>query len=69
MKPYQVTYFGSRFRNEFIEVLFSENRNLIIEEVKNTKIFSVHADTTSNITNKDRLEICVRYVSNCGKVK
>lgn len=32
-------------------------------------MYSVLADTTSDITHRDRLTICVRYVSNNGKVK
>lgn len=69
MRPYHVTYLGSKSQNEFIELLFSETRNRVIEEVKNAEIYSVLADTTPDITHQDRLAICVRYVNNNGKVK
>ncbi|KAL4083558.1 hypothetical protein QTP88_028874 [Uroleucon formosanum] len=69
MRPYHVTYLGSRSQNEFIELLSSETRNRVIEEVKNAEIYSVLADTTPDITHQDRLAICVRYVNNNGNVK
>ncbi|XP_022161824.1 uncharacterized protein LOC111027719 [Myzus persicae] len=59
----------SRSHNEFIELLSSETSNRVIEEVKNEEMYSVLADTTSDITHQYRLAICVRYVNNNGNIK
>lgn len=69
MRPYHVTYLSSRSQNEFIDLLFLETRNQIIDEIKKAKIYSVLADTTPDITHQDRLAVCVRYVNNYGDVK
>lgn len=64
-----MTYLGSRSQNEFIELLFSETRNRIIEEVENAKMYSILADMTPGITYQGKLAICERYISNNEKVK
>jgi len=46
MRPYHVTYLGSRSQNKFRELLFSEFIYLTIREVKNAEKYSVLANTT-----------------------
>jgi len=67
MRPYHVTYLGPRSQNEFIDILAGETRKCIVQEVQKANIFSVMADTTPDISNQDRLAICVRYVNNNGE--
>lgn len=66
-RPYKVTYLGPRSQNEFIEMLGNETQRLIINEVKEASFFSIMADTTPDISHKDRLAVCVRYVNSKGK--
>ncbi|XP_050064149.1 uncharacterized protein LOC126552989 [Aphis gossypii] len=51
MRPYHVTYLGSKSQNEFIELLAAEN---------------LMADTTPDISLKDQLAVCLRYVDQNG---
>lgn len=67
LRPYKVTYLGPRSQNEFIEVLSNEAKKLIINEIKGSSFFSIMADTTPDISHKDRLAVCVRYVNSKGQ--
>lgn len=62
MRPYHVTYLGPCSQNEFIDILANETRKCIVQKVQKANIFSVMADTTPDLSNQDRLAICVRYV-------
>lgn len=64
LRPYKVTYLGPRSQNEFIEML---SNGLIINDVKEAPFYSVMADTTPDISHKDCLAICVRYVNSKGQ--
>ncbi|XP_008178186.1 uncharacterized protein LOC103307722 [Acyrthosiphon pisum] len=66
MRPYHVTYLGSKSQNEFIELLAAENRQTIIQEIQNSELFAVMADTTPDISMKDQLAVCLRYVDQKG---
>ncbi|KAF0713740.1 zinc finger MYM-type protein 1-like, partial [Aphis craccivora] len=66
MQPYHVTYLGSKSQNEFIELLAAENRQIIIQEIQNSELFAVMADTTPDISMKDQLAVCLRYVDQKG---
>jgi len=66
MRPYHVTYLGSKSQNEFIELLAEQSRKNIIQEINNSELFSVMADTTPDISLKDQLAICIRYVDQNG---
>lgn len=66
MSSYHVTYLGICSQNEFINILADETRKCILQEVQKANIFSVMADTTSNISNQDQLSICVWYVNDNG---
>jgi len=67
MRPYHVTYLGPNSQNEFIDILAGETRKCIVQEVQKVNIFSVKADTTPDISNQDRLAICIRYVNDNGE--
>lgn len=67
MRQYHVTYLGPRSQNEFIDILAAETRNIVVQEILKANIFSVMADTTPDISNKDRLAVCVRYVNDNGE--
>jgi len=68
LRPYKVTYLGPRSQNEFIEMLSNEAQRLIINDVKESPFYSVMADNTPDISHKDCLAICVRYVDSKGLV-
>ncbi|CAI6353826.1 unnamed protein product [Macrosiphum euphorbiae] len=53
-------------QNEFIELLAEETLKNIVEEVSTSDIFSVLADTTPDVSLKDQLSICLRYVDQGG---
>ncbi|KAL4126385.1 hypothetical protein QTP88_010607 [Uroleucon formosanum] len=67
MRPYHVTYLGPRSQNEIIDILAGETKKCIVQEVQKVNIFSVMADTTTDISNQDRLAICIRYVNDNGE--
>jgi len=66
MRPYHVTYLGSKSQNEFIELLAAENRKTVVQEICKSQLFAVMADTTPDISLKDQLAICLRYVDQNG---
>lgn len=68
MRPYHVTYLGSQSQNEFIELLAAATRKTIIQEISNSELFSVMADTTPDVSLKDQLAVCVRYIDSNGKI-
>lgn len=67
IRSYKVSYLGPRSQNEMIEILCNEVKKIIIKEVQDANLYSVMADTTPDISHKDRLEVCVRYINNEGK--
>ncbi|XP_065673671.1 uncharacterized protein LOC136090728 [Hydra vulgaris] len=67
MRTHHVTYFGCQSQNEFIDLLAAETRKTIIQEVSKSELFSVMTDTTPNISNKDQLAVCIRYIDSNGK--
>lgn len=69
MRTYQVSYKSPTSRNEFIEVLASEVTKNIVNEVKNSGMFSVMADITLNNSHKDQLSLVVRHVDGEGQTK
>ncbi|XP_065656431.1 uncharacterized protein LOC136081928 isoform X1 [Hydra vulgaris] len=67
MRTHHVTYLGCQSRNEYIDLLAAENRKTIIQEVSKSELFSVMADTTPDISNKNQLAVCIRYIDSNGK--
>lgn len=66
MRSHQVTYLSMKSQNEFIELLAEETLKNIVEEVSTSDIFSVLADTTPDVSLKDQLSVCLRYVDQRG---
>ena len=53
-------------RNEMIDILANNIRRKVKEEVDESKMYSVLADTTPDTSNKDRLAVAVKYVKEDG---
>ena len=62
LRPYHVTYLSAESQNEMIAILGSCVRSKVRQDVKDSKMFSVMADTTPDTSKKDRLAVAVRYV-------
>lgn len=54
LKPHHVTYLSAESQNEFIELLGKKTSELIINEINEGGIYSVIADTTPDLSHKDR---------------
>ena len=67
MSTHHVTYLGCQSQNELIDLRAAETRKTIIQEVSKSELFSVMADTTPDISNKDQLAVCIRYIGSNGK--
>ena len=67
MCPYHVTYLSAQSQNEFIELIGREVQQRIVQEIKDAGMYSVMADTTPDVSHKDRLAIACRYVDKIGQ--
>ena len=67
MRPYHVTYLSAQSQNEFIELIGREVQQRIVQEIKDAGMYSVMADTTPDVSHKDRLAIACRYVDKIGQ--
>ena len=67
MRPYHVTYLSAQSQNEFIELINREVQERIVQEIKDAGTYSVMADTTPDVSHKDRLAITCRYVDKIGQ--
>jgi len=67
-RPYHVTYMSHDSQNEFIHLLAKETKKKIVSEVKKAQMYSVMADTTPDLSNRDQMSVCVRYVDTKSKV-
>ena len=67
MRPYHATYLSPQSQNEFIEIVGHQVQQRIIRDVKDAGMYSVMADTTPDVSHKDRLAIACRYVDNEGQ--
>lgn len=65
-RPYKVSYLSKTSQDEFIKILADETRKCILEEVDKAEMFSVMADTTPDVSHKDRLVVNLRYVNEEG---
>ena len=65
MRPYHVTYLSVQSQNEFIELIGHEVQQRI--EIKDAGMYSVMADTTPDVSHKDRLAIACCYVDKIGQ--
>ncbi|KAF0748483.1 zinc finger MYM-type protein 1-like, partial [Aphis craccivora] len=67
-RRYHSTYLSHDSQNEFIHLLAKETKNNIIEEVKEAGMYSILADTTPDLSHKDQLSVCLRYVNSKAEV-
>lgn len=57
-------YTSSLIQNEILEYLANLVREEIIQEVKESEVFSVIADETKHLTKKEQLSLVLRYYDN-----
>ena len=69
MQPYHVTYMSRCSQNEFIKLIGDAVRHRIVRELEEAPAFSVMADTTPDVSNKDQMSIVVRYVADNASVE
>lgn len=67
MRPYHVTYLSAQSQNEFIELIGRQVQKRVIQEIKDAGMYSIMADTTPDVSHKDRLAIACRYVDAEGQ--
>jgi len=67
-RAHHVKYLSHDSQNEFISLLASETKKKVIKEVVDSGMYSVLADKTPDVSHKDQLAICVRYVDSFGKI-
>ncbi|XP_065665714.1 zinc finger MYM-type protein 1-like [Hydra vulgaris] len=61
-KRLQVHYLSTRIQNEFIELCGSFVQTKIIEEIQNTKYFSIVVDATPDCSHKEQTTFIIRYI-------
>ncbi len=60
--PRNARYTSKTIQNELIEVVGNHIRQGIIDEVKSSKFYTLIADEVTDVSNKEQLSICLRYV-------
>ena len=56
------SYTSKRSQNDLIDFMADDVRQQIIADVKKSKYFSILADEVSDVSNKEQLCLCLRYV-------
>lgn len=56
-----VKYLSWKIQDELIEILASDIRNKICDEVKKSSWFSIILDSTQDITKIDQVSVIIRY--------
>ncbi|CAB4012511.1 Hypothetical predicted protein [Paramuricea clavata] len=59
MHPYHVTYMSRCSQNEFIKLIGDAVPDRVVKELEEAPAFSVMADTTPDVSNKDQMSIVV----------
>lgn len=59
---YKIKYLSWQIQNEIIQLLSTEVLNILANEVKTSKFYSIIVDSTQDITKIDQLSIILRYV-------
>lgn len=63
LRPYYTTYCSSEAQNEFIELIGTAVKEKIVQEIKKAGLLCIMADTTPNLSHKDKLSVVVCYVN------
>ncbi|KAL4153096.1 hypothetical protein QTP88_000929 [Uroleucon formosanum] len=58
----KVKYFSWKVQNEVIELLATNIRNHICDEIRNSQCFSIIMDSTQDIVKLDQVSVVIRYV-------
>jgi hypothetical protein len=58
----KIKYLSWKIQNELIHLLSSEILNILANEVKISKYYSIIVDSTQDITKIDQLSVILRYV-------
>ncbi|KAL4150110.1 hypothetical protein QTP88_003947 [Uroleucon formosanum] len=58
----KVKYFSWKVQNEVIELLATNIRNHICDEIRNSQCFSIIMDSTRDIVKLDQVSVVIRYV-------
>ena len=61
-KKVMTTYLSPTIQNKLIELLGKKVKDLILEEIKTAKYFSILLDSTPNVSHIDQMAFIVRYV-------
>jgi len=61
-RRHNFTYLSHESQNEFNSLLASETKKKVIEQVIDSGMYSVMADTTPDVSHKDQASVCVKYV-------
>ncbi|XP_028418765.1 zinc finger MYM-type protein 1-like [Dendronephthya gigantea] len=67
MRPYRITYLSAHSQNEFIQLIGHQLQKQIAKEIEEAHMYSVMADTTPDVSHKDRLALACRYVDANGQ--
>lgn len=68
-KRSHITYLSANICNYFINVMGRKVRNPIIDEVKESKYYSISVDSTPDLTYVDQMTFIIRYVREAKVVK
>lgn len=60
--PLNATYLSPSIQNEIIKLCGKQIQNMIVEEIKTSKCFSILADETTEVSTKEQMSLSVRYV-------
>ena len=60
--PRNAQYTSKTIQNELIDIIGRHIRSDVLSEVKNAKYFSIIADEVTDVSNKEQLSLCLRYV-------
>lgn len=67
LRPYHVSYLSASSQNEFIEILGREVQKKVASEIIECPFYTVMADHTPDVSNKEILSIVVRTVDEVGR--
>ena len=66
--PRNASYHSKTIQNEIIETVGNYISSKIIEEVNQTRMFSVMADEAAHVSNKENLSLVLRYVDSSKNI-